>query len=184
MKSEQSVSASKALVTVFDNLETAKNVVEELHSAGFSLDKIELVTHSVHDEAPELTTPRIHETTASSMVDSATKWSGVGAATGLLAAVFAPFPGLGLAMIFMGGLAGAVVGGIAGLDHAIEDDSVDLPTLDEYEQLVETGDSLVVVLGNHEEAMRAEAIVKNMYDVRSHIHVMHGHQYHEHPTRQ
>ena len=183
MKSDQTESVSKALVTVFDNLDTAKNVVEELHAAGFSLDNIELVTHNVYDEAPEVTTPRNRETTASSMVDGAAKWSGVGAVTGLLAAVFAPFPGLGLAMVFMGGLAGAVVGGIAGIEHAIDDDSVDLPTLEEYEQLVESGDSLVVVLGTHEEAMRAEETVKNMYDVRSHIHVLHGHQYHEHPAR-
>lgn len=184
MKSNETDSGAKALVTVFDDLETAQKVVEELHSSGFSLDNIELVTHNVHEEAPEVTTPKIHETTASSMVDSAAKWSGVGAAAGVLGAVvLAPFPGLGLAMIFMGGLAGAAIGGIAGLEHAINDDSVDLPTLDEYEQLVENGDSLVVVLGSHDEAMRAEDIVKNMYDVRSHIHVLHGHEYHEHPAR-
>jgi hypothetical protein len=117
------------------------------------------------------------------MVGRAAKWSGLGAATGLLAAVFAPFPGLGLAMVFMGGLTGAVVGGIAGLQHAIDDDAVDLPTLKEYEELVKTGDSLVVVLGSHDEVMRAESIVQNMTEVRSHIHNLHGHQFHEHPSR-
>jgi len=176
-------SNSKALVTVFDDLETAKKVIEELHTAGFPVDKIELVTHSVEKEAPEVNTPKVHETTATSMVESAAKWSGLGAASGLLAAVFAPFPGLGLAMIFMGGLTGAVVGGIAGLQHAIEDDSIDLPTLKEYEELVKTGDSLVVVLGSHDEVMHAESIVQNMIHVRSHIHNVHGHQFHEHPSR-
>ena len=174
---------AKALVTVFDDLSTAKTVVEELHDAGFPIDRIELVTHSVEAEAPEVITPRIHETTATAMVDSAVKWSGLGAAAGILAAVFAPFPGLGLAMIFMGGITGAVVGSIAGLEHAIDDDSVDLPSLAEYEQLVQTGDSLVVVLGNHDKVMHAESIVQNMHNVRSHIHTLHGHQFHEHPTR-
>lgn len=183
MAESKSSTAAKALVTVFDDLDTAKTVIEELHEAGFPVDKIELVTHSVEEEAPEVTTPKDHETTATSVVEGAAKWSGFGAATGLLAAVFAPFPGLGLAMIFMGGLTGAVVGGIAGLQHAIDDDAVDLPTLEEYEELVKTGDSLVVVLGSHDEVMHAESIVQNMTDVRSHIHNLHGHQFHEHPSR-
>lgn len=117
------------------------------------------------------------------MVDSAAKWSGLGAATGIVAAVFAPFPGLGLAMIFRGGVTGAVIGGIAGLQHAIDDDSVDLPSLDEYERAVQNGDTLVVVLGNHDEVMHAETSVQNMYHVRSHIHTLHGHEFHEHPSR-
>ncbi|MGI9515993.1 MAG: hypothetical protein ACR2NP_03010, partial [Pirellulaceae bacterium] len=63
------------------------------------------------------------------------------------------------------------------------DDSVDLPTRDEYQQLLEQGDSLVVVLANHEEAMRAEDIVKHMRHVKSHLHMVHGHEFHEHPSR-
>jgi hypothetical protein len=107
-----------------------------------------------------------------------------GVATGLLAAVVTPIPGVILAMIFMGGLTGAVVGGIAGLQHAVEDDSVNLPTLQEYEQLVKHGDNLVVVLGSHDEVMRAESIVKNSYDLVSHVHKLHGHEFHEHPSRE
>ncbi len=182
MVKTDSSAATKALVTVFDDVGTAKNVVEELHKAGFPVDKIELVTHSVGNEAPEITTPKVHDTTATSMVNSAVRWSGLGAAAGVVAATLAPFPGLGLAMIFMGGLTGGIVGGIAGVEHANEDDSVDLPSLNEYEELVKTGDNLVVVLGNHADVMRAEAIVQNMTHVRSHIHTLHGHQFHEHPT--
>jgi len=184
MASNQSTSDAKALVTIFDNLETAKQAVEKLHDAGFPTEKIELVTHSIEEEAPEVTTPKVHETTATSMVDNAAKWSGLGAATGLLAAVFAPFPGVGLAMIFMGGLTGAVVGGIAGLQHSLDDDSVDLPSLKEYQQLVKDGESLVVVLGSHDEVMRAEGIIKHTYDLASHIHKLHGHEFHEHPSRE
>jgi hypothetical protein len=68
------------------------------------------------------------------------------------------------------------------VEHAVEDDSVELPTLDEYEELVKNGHPLVVVQGNHEEVMRAEEIVKEFPDIHRHVHSMHGHEYHEHPA--
>ena len=182
MNAKPTDSTHKVLVTVFDDVGTAKNVVEGLHSSGFPLDKIELVVHDPNHEAPEVETPKVHETTGTSLIGGATRWAGVGAATGVIASVFAPFPGLGLAMIVMGGVTGAIVGGISGVTRAAEDDSVNLPTLEEYEQLVRNGQCLVVVLGNHEELMRAEAIVKNLPHVRSHIHPVHGHEFHEHPA--
>ncbi len=172
----------KALVTVFDDLETATNVIQKLVDSGFDQQKIELVTHHIKDEAPEVETPKVHETTGSSLIDSAEKWGGAGAATGLALGLLTGFPGLALGMAIMGGVTGAIVGGMAGVDHAVEDDSVDLPTLDEYEQLVKNGDKLVVVLGEHDDVMRAEETINNMLHVRSHIHPVHGHQYHEHPA--
>lgn len=183
MSSNQTECDTKALVIVLEDLKTANNVVEKLHEDGVSLDKIQLVTHDIQDEAPEVKTPKVHETTQSAVLDSATKWGGVGAGTGLLAGLLTGFPGLALGMTIMGGLTGSAMGGVAGVDHAVEDDSVDLPTLDEYEQLVKNGSKLVVVLGNHEEVMRAEEFVREMLHVRSHIHRVHGHEYHEHPTR-
>lgn len=86
-------------------------------------------------------------------------------------------------MTIMGGLTGTTMGGMAGVDHAVEDDTVDLSTLKEYEQLVENGDKLVVVLGEHEAVIRVEELVKDMLHVRRHIHPVHGHEYHEHTAR-
>lgn len=172
----------KALVTVFEDLETALNVIKKLDGSGFPREKIELVSKHIANEAPEVETPKVHETTASSLVESAVRWGGVGTGTGLVAGFLTPFPGLALGMAIMGGVTGAIVGGIAGVEHAVEDDSVNLPTLEEYEHLVENGDRLVVVLGEHEEVMRAEKIIKEMCDVRRHIHPVHGHEYHEHPA--
>jgi len=182
MSLNQPVADAKALVMVFEDLETAKNVIEKLHEDGFSLDKIELVTHDLKGEAPEVNTPNDHETTQSAMLGSATKWGGVGAGYGLLAGLLTGFPGLALGMTIVAGATGAFMGGMAGVDHAVEDDSVDLPTLDEYEQLVKNGDKLVVVLGNHEEVVRVEDVVKDMLHIRRHIHPVHGHEYHEHPA--
>ncbi len=178
----QSATDPKALVTVFDNLKIATRVIEKLVESGFSKEKIELVAHNISGEAPEVETPKNHPTTESDMLDAAAKWGSVGAGTGLVAGLITTFPGLALGMAIVGGVTGAVMGSVAGVDHAVNDDSVDLPTLDEYEQLVKNGDILLVVLGDHEEVMRAEKIVKDMLHVRSHIHLVHGHEYHEHPA--
>ncbi len=170
------------MVTVFDDLETATDVIEKLVESGFAKEKIELVAHHIADEAPEVETPKNHPTTGSDMLGGVTKWGSVGAGTGLAAGLLTTFPGLALGMAIMGGMTGAIMGGIAGIDHAANVDSVDLPTLAEYEQLVKNGDKLVVVLGDQEEIMRAEGIVKDILHVRRHIHLVHGHEYHEHPA--
>ncbi|QEG24755.1 hypothetical protein [Mariniblastus fucicola] len=184
MNQKPSATDPKALVVVFEDLKTAKTLVENYHDAGFPLDRIELVTHNVHSEAPEVETPEDHETTESSMLESTVKWGGVGAGAGLLAGLLTTFPGLALGMAIMGGMTGAIMGGMAGVDHAVEDDSVDVPTLEEYEQLVKDGHSLVVLLGDHEDVLRAKDIAKNTLHLRSHIHMVHSHLYHEHPAHQ
>jgi hypothetical protein len=174
----------KALVTVFEDLKTATDVANVLHEQGFPLDKTELVTHNVHEEAPEVETPYSRETTATSLVEGAAKWGSIGAGLGLVGAILTPFPGVGLAMIIMGGLTGGIVGGMAGVEHAVDDDSINLPTLEEYEEIVKRGENLLVVLGTHEEVMRAEDVIKNLPHTRTHIHSVHGHLYHEHPAHQ
>ena len=180
---EQSNLGAKALVTVLETPSAAKDVEEALIENGFSPENIELVTHDVHSEAPEVSTPKVHETTASSMVESATKWGSVGAGLGALAAAVTGFPGIGLGMIAMGGAVGAFTGGIAGIEHAVEDDSVNLPTLEDYEQMVNNGHALVVVLGTHEDAMRAEQVIEVLPHIHQDIHPLYGHDFHEHPAQ-
>lgn len=182
MKSTESTNGPKALVTVFDDFDTAKNVIEKLVESGFAREKIELVAQHIAHQAPEVETPQILETTESDLLDGAAKWGSLGAGTGLIAGLLTTFPGLALGMTIMGGVTGAIMGGMAGVDHAVNVDAVDLPSLDEYEQLIKNGDRLVVVLGDHAEVMQAEEIVKGMLHVRSHIHPVHGHDYHEHPA--
>ena len=188
MNTRQPHEGNKALVAVFDDLATAQHVVERLHAAGFSLQQIELVTHDLDLESPEIETPRDHETQLSSVVDGMTKGLKIGltagTGAGLVGAVITGFPGLILGEMILGSLIGTAYGGIAGGEHAATDDSVDLPTREEYQQLLEQGDSLVVVLCDHDEAMRAEEIVKQMRHVKSHIHMVHGHEFHEHPARE
>lgn len=183
VKIKETVTEPKAHVTVFDDLSAAKRAIEALLAAGFSTENIELLTSDIQADKFNIETPKIHETTEDSVVGNAAKWGGVGAAAGALSAVFVPFPGLVLGMMAVGGITGAVMGGIVGVEHAVEDDSVNLPTLDEYEQLVNEGNSLLVVRGSHQDIIRVGDIVNDLFDVRSHIHDLHGHEFHEHPLR-
>lgn len=176
----------KALVTVFEDLATAVNAVTALHDAGFSMEKIELVTHNFHEESPGVATPKVHETTASSLIDSAENWgaagAGTGAAAGLVAAAITGFPGIALGMIAMGGVTGAIMGGIAGVEHAEEDVAVNLPPIEEYEKLLDSDHKLVVVHGTHDEMLTAKEVISHLSRVNEHIHRLHGHDSHEHPS--
>jgi len=173
----------KALVTVFEDLETAKLAVVELQKSGFPFDKIELVTKDFKQEAPEVCTPKKRETTTSALLDGSVEWGTVGAGIGAVAALIVPFPGVALGMILMGGATGAFVGGLAGIEHAIEDDAVNLPTEKEYEKFVSEGYSLVVVLGTHDDSINAKNIISKIPAIHSHTHPVHGHEFHEHPTK-
>ncbi|HMP80260.1 MAG TPA: hypothetical protein PKD54_12470 [Pirellulaceae bacterium] len=185
MSSKSHDADPKTLVAVFDSLKTASEAVVALHEAGFDAQRVELIHHALDEESAEVSTPPVHEITASVMVDSAEKWgaigAGTGAAAGLIIAAATGFPGVALGAIFVGGLAGTFFGGIAGIDNASRDDSVDLPTLEEYREMVEQGLVLVTVRGTHAEVMRAKDVLVSRPAVRSHVFPWHGHDYHEHP---
>lgn len=174
----------KALVSVFDDVEHARVAVEHLHLAGFPLDRIEVVTANVANECPEVKTPKDHATTSSALTSGAVRGLGIGmgagAGFGVLATVLTAWPGAAIGAMIYAGLAGALVGGIGGVDKADLDDSVNLPTPAEYQALINAGHTLVVLNGSHDDAMQAEAIVKKLPLVASHLHRLHGHIFHEH----
>lgn len=184
MSSEKPNAAPKALVTVFDDLKTASDVIHALVASGFPHSRIEVVTYNVQDQAHDVSTPKVHDTTMSSLESGMGKGAGIGAAAGaaggVIAALATAFPGIIIGTVLMGTLVGGFVGGISGIERADADDSVNLPTVEEYNELLDNGKKLVVVHGSHSEVERAKEIVKSMLHVSSHIHLIHGHEFHEH----
>ncbi len=175
----------RTLVAVFNDFESAAQAVLALHGLGFDKDSIELVTYSVDDESPDIETPTGSETTGSSFADAAEKWGvaglSTGAAAGLVTAVLTGFPGIALGMLVAGGLTGTLVGGVAGIDRAVNDDSVDLPRPEEYETELKQGRKLVVVRGVHDQLIQARDALAKFNYLSSHIHSMNGKDFHEHP---
>ncbi len=176
-----------ALVSVYDDLEMAKKVVEQLLAAGFPAERMELVTSSLQRECPEVETPNVRATTGSSMasgvVQGAKLGLGLGAGFGIVASVLTASPGLLLGALIYGGMTGGFMGGIAGVENAVDSDEVNLPTREEYQEMLEAGDCLVVVCGTHDELQRAHAIVEHNPDALTQLHPMHGHLFHEHPRQ-
>ncbi len=176
----------RALVTVFEDERTAVEAVVALHEKGFASDDMELVTHDLKAESPDVKTPKENETTSQRLIAAAEKWGAVGAgsgtAAGLIAAVLTGFPGLAIGAILMGGVTGAFMGGMAGLEEANEDDSVDLPKPEDYEKLLHSGHQIVVVHGNHEDVLRAKEVICDLPYVHQHLHAIAGREFHEHDS--
>ena len=172
-----------ALVTVFEDIETAQRAAQDLLESGFKNEQLELVTESVAEEAPQVLTPKVRQTTMSELVDGAEHWGAIGAGIGAIAGLIVPFPGSVLGMAAMGGVTGAIVGGMAGIEHAVDDDSVNLPSIKDYERLVEQGHKLLVVLGDHEQALKAERVIEKIPFLHHNTHVVEGHEFHEHPAK-
>jgi hypothetical protein len=185
MSAQQSSSVSHALVAVFNDLETAKSVVEQLHASGFDLGRIQLVTGNGTGEFPELETPPGGPTTTSSIASGAMRGAKMGLAAGsgfgIVASVLTASPALLFGALIYGGVTGALVGGIGGADDADIDDSVNLPTREEYQEMLDGGDNLVVVYGTHAELQRAHGLMEHDPDAVTHVHRVHGHLFHEHP---
>jgi hypothetical protein len=176
-----------ALVTAFEDLPAAGHAVAALQAAGFPSSQIELVTYGVAEQSPELDMPLHSTSSETSLISEAEKGGLLGlevaAAAGVLATMVT-FPGVAIGMLIAGGLTGAIMGGIGGLETASLDDSVDLPTPADYEQLLADGKKLVVVLGSHNETSAAKEILNRLPSIQGHLHPISEHRFHEHPTKQ
>jgi hypothetical protein len=186
MSSRLPDNSPKALVAVFENQKMAAAVVDHLNQAGFDQNKIGLITHDVKAEYPNLETPKVHETTNSKLESGALKGAGIGvgvaAGFGAAVGVLAASPAIAIGAMIYAGFAGALIGGMGGVDNADLDDSVNLPTPEEYQSLLDEGKSLLVIGGTHDELMKAETIVKNLPHASANLHRLHGHLFHEHPV--
>lgn len=187
MAPQRPASDLRALVTVFDSVEAAQAAAESLRGNGFAFHQVELVNKDIRRASTEIGMPKIHQTTESVAEAGALKGAGigVGVATGFGAAAVAltASPAIAIGAMIYAGFAGGLIGGIGGVDKADLDDTVNLPTLDEYQDLVERGNSLVIVCGVHDELVKAERVLKNSPHTGSHMHRLHGHLFHEHPSQ-
>lgn len=175
----------KALVAVFDDEQTALAVVAHLDQAGFPQKRVGLINREVRTGVSGVTTPKVHETTESKAESGAVKGAGIGvgvaAGFGAAMTLMGAAPAVTIGAMIYAGLTGAFIGAAGGADSADLDDSVNLPTPEEYQRLLDQNKCLVVVGGTHAELMKAEAIVKGLPHASTHLHRLHGHLFHEHP---
>lgn len=144
------------VAAVFGSPEDGHDAVAELMTHGFRENQISLVTRGEEDEL--LGVPPLRQ--GDRMEGSATAGAAAGAAVGLLAgsSLFL-IPGLGPILIagaMASGLTGGIVGGLIG---AMSGWGIKKDHLDEYEGLIRTGKTLVLVTGGPSQLADANAML-------------------------
>lgn len=188
MKHQSDSHDRRALVTVFEDMPAAIAAVKALTEAGFDEKQLELVTDRL-DDSSGIETPEDRAKAIRSLVKSAEYWgafgAGAGALAGTLATIATPFPGAAIGgLMVMGGLTGALLGSLSGAEQVAEDDSANLPTMEQYQKLLAEGHDILIVHGTHDEVARAKRVLEHLPCVHRHIHPLRGHEFHEHPSRE
>ncbi len=162
----------------------AKEVAMNLIEDHFPQEGIEMVVFRESEDAPvgfdEITT----KTTSGSMISASMKWGLIGLALGgvggIVMGIATSSALIAFAMPLIGGLTAIVYGAVAGVDNAVQDDTVDLPTALEYQSLVQNGGALIVLRGNTDELAQArDTMTADRLSV-SNLLTVRGHTYHEH----
>ena len=130
----------EVVVGVFDSHEDASRVAASMRGSDMRVQKISRVDPTSPSFMPEIAYEEIEEVDASNVTDGALLGGAIGAGSGLL--LFA-FPGLNIAAPIVGGLEGAWIGSIDGIDEANR--GVELPNQEDYRQMLKDGKSFVVV---------------------------------------
>jgi hypothetical protein len=143
----------EAVVGVFDDPAAARRAAVQLKSSG--LDFVSVPRRgrrgSSSSHTGQAALERLSEIffepsdhiTSTDVAAGAGKGAAMGAAAGL---VLVAVPGIGLAAVLGGALGGAFIGGIAAIDEG--DRSINLPSLDQYRQMLAEGQALIVAYGD------------------------------------
>lgn len=158
---------SDCLAAVFGSAENGNSAVTELIAQGLSKEQVSLVHGGDEDELIGARPMRQGD----QMERSAAAGATAGAAVGLLAgsSLFL-IPGLGPVLIagaLASGLTGGVVGGLIG---AMSGWGITRDHLYEYEDLVRSGKTLVLVTGTPEELADAKAVLQDSSAERVSLH--------------
>jgi hypothetical protein len=161
----------RAVIAVFPDLDAAHSAVIKLAREGFPVDRVSIIGKDLESEI------RVNGfvTTGDVAGPSAATGAWVGGLFGVLSGTALLFiPGAGPLVVFgplvagaVGAAEGAVLGGVVGalLGHFVEKKH-----LPKYEELVRTGNYLVVVHGTEEDVSRAQRLLADLgsTDVQRH----------------
>lgn len=162
----------------------AKEVALNLLEDDFPRDGIEMVVFRDGEDV-SVTYKEINtKSTSGSMISASLKWGLLGFALGGLGGLVMGMATssvlIGIGMPLIGGLTAIIYGAVAGVDNATIDDSVDLPTANDYRTLLQNGGALLVLRGNEHELTRArDCMTADRLSV-SNLLTVRGHTYHQH----
>ncbi len=149
LSSESGEKGLEVVVGVFRSHDDANRVAASLRGPDLNVQRVSRTDPAAPNQMPEIIYDEIREVDSSNITNGAMMGGAIGAGSGLL--LFA-IPGLNVAAPIVGALAGAWIGGIAGIDEAHR--GIELPNQSDYRQMLAEGKSFVVISGN--EAKRNE----------------------------
>lgn len=154
-----------AVVAIYPSHEQAEQAVKELQKSGFNMKQLSIVGRDYHTEE--------HVVGYYNAGDRMKYWGKLGAFWGglwgmLFGAAFFWVPGIGpllvagpLAAIVVGGLEGAIaVGGLSALGAGLYSIGIPRNSVLKYETAIGAGKYLLVVHGDEEDVIQAQAIVE------------------------
>lgn len=161
----------EAVVGVFDDASLANRAASQLQESAGELHRVSRKDPSAENEMPDIFYDKVDHVTADDVMHGAMKGGAIGAGSGLL---FIGVPGLNVAAPIFGALAGAWIGGIAGINEAWR--AVELPNPVDYSKLLSKGKSFVVIAADEQTRIKCASELKKMgaTEVNQHPPVLEG----------
>lgn len=152
----------EVVIGVFPTHESASQVAASLRGPDLQVRKISRNDPTAPDDLPQIVYDEIENVDAGNVVTGAATGGAIGLGSGLL---MIGIPGLNIAAPIVGAIAGAWIGGVAGVDESVR--GIELPNREDYQRMLQEGKSFVVIAGtesqrieyaNKMEELGAEAI--------------------------
>lgn len=139
----------EVVIGVFETHEDASRVAASLRGPDVQVRKVSRNDPAAPDQLPEIVYEDLDQVQGHNVAKGTMLGGAIGFGSGL---IFLAVPGLNVAAPIAGGLVGAWIGGVAGIDEAKR--GVELPNAEDYRQMLAAGKSFVVIAGD--ESTRAE----------------------------
>lgn len=145
----------EAVVGIFKNPEEASRVAASIRSPELSVQRVSRRNPAADNEMPNIVYDDIEQLSASNITKGVVQGGAIGAGSGLL---LMGVPILNVLAPVAGGLAGAFIGGVAGVDEANR--GIRLPGSEDYQRKLAQGKSIVVISGDESTRLECENKMK------------------------
>lgn len=147
----------EAVVGIFVDPTDASRVAASMRSPELNLQRVSRRNPAATDDMPDIVYDEIEELSAPNVANGAMLGGAIGAGSGLL---LMGVPVLNVLAPIAGGLAGAFIGGVAGVDEANR--GIRLPDLEDYQKKLAEGKSIIVISGNETTRLHCENKMKEL----------------------
>jgi hypothetical protein len=155
----------EAVVGVFETSDDASRVAASLRGPDVELQRVSRVDPTTASEMPQLIYDNVDRVDNADVNSGIFKGGAIGAGSGLL---FFAVPGLNIAAPIAGALAGAFIGGVAGIDETNR--AIGLPDKGDYQQKLRDGKSFVVLGGDERTRIDYANKMKELGAIEVHQH--------------